>query len=122
MFETQVRLSPRNRYFYIGKTVNFRERLRKHFIGFLRPDSARPQPYMNFLISLAGGCPAAALSGLIFVPIALCINADSALELEQHIINSEHPPLNEPYVSSLLAGSFAKSWRCHRRAPTYISL
>ena len=60
-------------------------------VGFLRPESARPQPYMAFLISLAGGCVPMALSQLIFVPIAQCVDGAAALALEQSLIDSEHP-------------------------------
>ena len=47
----------------------------------------------------AGGSRAQALSQLIFVPIAQCATEEDTRQLEQNIIDTLHPPLNQPYVS-----------------------
>ena len=39
--------SPWSRLLYIGKTIDFRERIRRHLRGLLQPESAHPQPYMS---------------------------------------------------------------------------
>ena len=114
--------SPWHKYFYIGSTVNFRERLRQHFLGFLRPESASPQPYMAFLTSLAGGCPSLALSMLIFVPIALCSCSEDAFDLEQNLINAEHPQLNSPCVKRLVGTKGYSRGLCHRKPTKRLEL
>ena len=81
-----------HKYFYIGKTKRFRDRLRKHITGLLYPHRVRPQPYMSFLTAHAGGYSISALARLTFVPIAQCSGNLDVFELEQHIINTEHPP------------------------------
>ena len=80
-----------HKHFYIGKTLDFWERLRKHIIGFLRPGMARPQPYMTYLTYAACGSPSLALSRTICVPIAMCEDETTALQLEQHLISTVHP-------------------------------
>ena len=87
------------KHFYIGKTLDFRERLRKHIIGFLRPGMARPQPYMTYLTYAACGSLSLALSRTICVPIAMCEDETTALQLEQHLISTVHPSLNDPYAA-----------------------
>lgn len=101
-FVVYIAFSRTSHLFYIGKPNEFISRLRRHCYGFLRPESAHPQPYVTVLRSLFGGDASAALASLIFVPIAHCYSEEDALKLEKHLIDTEHPPLNEPYVQKLL--------------------
>ena len=106
LFGTLVALCGKlyHKYFYIGKkTKRFRDGLRKHITGLLYPHRVRPQPYMSLLTAHAGGYSISALARSTFVPIAQCSGNLDVFELEQHIINTEHQPLNEPYVSMQLA-------------------
>ena len=57
---------------------------------------------MTVLRSLFGGDASAALASLIFIPLAHCYSEEDALKLEKLFIDTEHPPLNEPYVQKLL--------------------
>ena len=95
LFGTLVALCGKlyHKYFYIGKkTKRFRDRLRKHITGVLYPHRVRPQPYMSFLTAHAGGYSISALARSTFVPIAQSSGNLDVFELEQHIINTEHPP------------------------------
>jgi len=94
------------------------ERLRRHIYAFLRPELARPQPYMTFLTDRSGACAASALSGMHFVPIAHSATEQETETLEQRTINTEHPPLNVPYVTRLMAG--ISSLRHHRVQPRLV--
>ena len=100
-----------HKHFYIGKTLDFRERLRKHIIGFLRPGMARPQPYMTYLTYAACGSPSLALSRTICVPIAMCEDETTALQLEQHLISTVHPSLNDPYAALCVGPGCTSSTR-----------
>ena len=91
--------------FYIGKTVSFRERIRRDLYGLVRPESSPQQPYMRYLIGLFNGCAPAAAASLIFMPVAACASDEAALALEHALISREHPPFNEPYVQRLLSRS-----------------
>jgi len=102
-FVVYMAWSPLTGLFYIGKTNDFRERLRRHINGFLRQASSHPQPYMVALIAAFKGDAPAALASLVYIPIARCYSEEAALRLEHYLINSEHPPLNEPYVQKLLS-------------------
>ena len=113
-FVVYVGWCPLRRLFYIGKTVDFMARLRRHTYGFLRPDSAHPQPYMTLLQALSGGDPAHALSSLIFIPVSRCFTEEAAAHLERELIDALHPPLNEPYVQKLLSAAAAR----HAHRPT----
>ena len=95
-------------YFYIGKTVDFMARVRRHTYGFLRSDSAHPQPYATFLCGRAGGDAPRALSQLIFTPTARCFSDEAATKTLRHLIDTEHPPLNEPYIRRLLSSACAR--------------
>ena len=90
---------PPHRYLYLGKTLNFSERLRKHTLAFLRPGySARTQAYMSFLTMISEGSASRALADMLFFPLALCSDESSALALEHHFISTAPPSLKDPYV------------------------
>ena len=99
---------PFRRLFYIGKTIDFMARLRRHIYGFLAPDSAHPQPYTSVLCAHFGGDAARALASIIFTPISRCFEEEATLRLERRLIDSMHPPLNEPYVKKLLPARVAQ--------------
>ncbi|CAK0879436.1 unnamed protein product, partial [Prorocentrum cordatum] len=97
-FVVYIMWSPWRPYFYVGKTVNFRERLRKHIDAFLNASCDSQQPYMEVLRRHARGDAARAASAWFYLPIG-CLPSDAqAFTLEQHVIDSEHPRLNVPYV------------------------
>jgi hypothetical protein len=91
--------SPWSRWFYIGKVIDFRQRLRRHLNGFLKPEVVPQQPYMVLLSSRAGGDSCAAASQYFFTPIAACPSDEDTIRLETFLINTLHPPLNEPYAT-----------------------
>ena len=95
--------SPWYRHYYIGKTVNFKERLRRHIHGFLNPHSSPQQPYQMYLIAKAGGLSHRAVSSCFFMPIIQCSNADDLLGIEGYLIRTLQPRLNEPYIRKLLS-------------------
>ena len=113
-FVVYLIFSPWHKYFYIGKTVDFQQRVRRHLQGLLYPGNHKPQPYMTFLSTLFRGDRAAAAASLIFLPIAHAPNNADLIELERHIIDTVHPPLNEPYVQRLLDSSGPHSRRRRR--------
>jgi hypothetical protein len=95
-FVVYIAFSRTSHLFYIGKFNEFISRLRRHCYGFLRP------AVVTVLRSLFGGDASAALASLTFVPIAHCYSEEDALKVEKLFIDTEHPPLNEPYVQKLL--------------------
>ena len=114
---------PFRQLFYIGKTVDFMVRLRRHIYGFLAPESAHPQPYMSVLCAQARGDAAHALSSIVFMPIARCFEEEATLVLERSLIDSMHPPLNEPYVRSLLhTGTARRAPRPHHASRVSVTL
>ena len=94
--------SPWRPYIYVGKTVHFKERLRKHLYAFLTPQNDSQQPSMEVLRCQANRDAPLAASSWLYLPIARFSNDAEAVTLEQHLISTEHPHLNEPYVRKLL--------------------
>ena len=94
--------SPWYRLYYIGQTVDFQQRVRRHINGFLRPNSSPQQPYMVYLTARAQGLPHIALASWFFAPIIQCGNQEELVQLETHLIHTLQPPLNEPFIQHLL--------------------
>ena len=101
-FVVYVMWSPWRPYIYVGKTIYFKERLRKHIYVFLHPHCDSQQPYMEVLRRQAHGDAPRAASSWLYLPVACCPDDSAAVALEQHLIATVHPHLNEPYVRRLL--------------------
>ncbi|CAK0858357.1 unnamed protein product [Prorocentrum cordatum] len=102
-FVVYLMWSPWRRLFYIGKTIYYKERLRKHLYAFLRPSNDSQQPYMAYLRHCSGGDAPSAAASWLYLPIARFSSDAAASSLERHLIDVEHPRLNEPHVHRLLA-------------------
>ena len=54
---------------------------------------------MTYLTYAAGGSQFLGLSRTICVPIVMCEDETTALQLEQHLISTVHPALNDLYAA-----------------------
>lgn len=101
-FVVYVIWSPWFRPFYVGKSIDFHARVRRHLNGLLSPATSAQQPYMVYVTSKAGGCASKAVAPWFFTPIVCCSSDEEALNLEQRLISTLQPRLNAPFVNRLL--------------------